>query len=143
MLPNELIHLADTVVDSLESTQALSEDSIRRLHATFPDTLILAALDIIDRQNVVKNVSPWGHTNYEVSGSTATYTVHVNLSVTPLSSYCNCPTFVYAVLKSGSHAMCKHVLATRLAIKLNLCVEGSHSVDALASHPVLRHGGSR
>ncbi|KAI3618703.1 zinc finger swim domain-containing protein 7-like [Moniliophthora roreri] len=92
---------------------------------------------------LVKNVSPWGHTNYEVSGSTATYTVHVNLSVTPLSSYCNCPTFVYAVLKSGSHAMCKHVLATRLAIKLNLCVEGSHSVDALASHAVLRHGGSR
>ncbi|EEB92964.1 hypothetical protein MPER_08446 [Moniliophthora perniciosa FA553] len=92
---------------------------------------------------VIKNVSPWGHTNYEVSSSTATHTVHVDLSVTPVSSYCSCPTFVDAVLKSGSHVMCKHVLATRLAIKLNMCIERPQSVDTLASLTVLRHGGSR
>jgi hypothetical protein len=143
MLPSELMRLADMVIDSLESTQreffpfitskkgtnrdvALSEDSIRRLHALFPDTLVLAALDLIDRQNgwynliyhsrslflyaqymltVIQIISPWGHTNYEVLGSMATYTVQVDLSVTPTSSYCSCPAFAYSVLMAGSHVM--------------------------------------
>ncbi|KAF9263407.1 hypothetical protein L218DRAFT_865120, partial [Marasmius fiardii PR-910] len=82
---------------------------------------------------VIKNVSPWGRVQFDVLGSTATYNVLLNLSVTPVSAYCTCPAFVYAVLISQSHVMCKHILASRLAQKLGLCIERPLTFDEMAT----------
>ncbi|KAG7098851.1 hypothetical protein E1B28_000754 [Marasmius oreades] len=135
----ELIPLVDTLLANLEPRQPLPEDFIHALHSFFPDSLILAALDLIDRQCVIKNISPWGHIQFDVLGSTATYTVLVNLSVTPVSAYCTCPAFVFAVLISQSHIMCKHILAARLAQKLSLCIERPLTLDGMASLGVSRN----
>ncbi|KAJ7287584.1 hypothetical protein C8J57DRAFT_1048648, partial [Mycena rebaudengoi] len=67
------------------------------LQSIFPRNLVLAALDLIDRENVIKYVGPAKNSHYEVLGSTATY--HVFLDVPgPISAYCTCPAFAYLVL---------------------------------------------
>ncbi|KAF9241535.1 hypothetical protein BU15DRAFT_87128 [Melanogaster broomeanus] len=112
------------------------EEGIDKLRALFPDNTIVAALDLVDRDNgcsltslvvapsVLKYRTPWGRCHYEVLGSTATYSVFPRLGCsTNVSSYCTCPAFAFAVLMSESHLMCKHVLAVCLAEQLLGCVE--------------------
>ncbi|KAG2119638.1 uncharacterized protein F5147DRAFT_119213 [Suillus discolor] len=94
------------------------------LRALLPDTMIIAALDIIDREGVVKYKTSWGRHHYEVMGTTSTYTVfpHLDVASTAVSSYCTCPSFAFAVLISENHLMCKHVLAVCLADRWSRCV---------------------
>jgi len=127
MLPKNTLRIADAVLSSIEPG-TLSDETILKLRSLLPDALIVAALDLIDREHVTKYSTPWGRVVYEVLGSTATYTVFPDLS----NPYCTCPAFAYAVLISESHLMCKHVLATRLAQQLSRCVERVITADDLA-----------
>ncbi|KAI0930154.1 hypothetical protein AcV5_006940 [Taiwanofungus camphoratus] len=84
---------------------------------------------------VLKYVTPWGRVQYEVLGSTASYTVFPDLFY-PGSSvhfYCTCPAFAYSVLSSESQLMCKHVLATLLAQRLSKCIERPINPNELAA----------
>ncbi|KAI0320791.1 hypothetical protein OF83DRAFT_1162215 [Amylostereum chailletii] len=101
-----------------------------KLSFFFPDTLLLAALDLVDRESIVKLVSPWDKCHFEVFGSTGTYTVYPSLTMAPACpAFCTCPAFSYAVLISQSQLMCKHVLAVRLADRLSKCIERSATKD--------------
>jgi len=133
MAPSEFRTLAETVIASVEPDNL--KHSLEKLRFFFPDTLVLAALDLIDRENVIKYTMPWGRSQYEVLGSTANYTVFPTLfppGSQPLS-YCTCPAFAYSVLLSETHLMCKHVLATLLAQRLSRCIERPMSQDELAA----------
>ncbi|KAJ7703247.1 hypothetical protein B0H17DRAFT_1003772 [Mycena rosella] len=121
---------AESVIVSL-GAEHLTDHSLLNLQAIFPRNLVLAALDLIDRQTVLKCIGPARH-HYEVLGSTAIYRVFLNLPG-PISTYCTCPAFTYLVLSSESHLMCKHILATRLAVQMARCVERPLSEDELAS----------
>ncbi|KAG1742811.1 hypothetical protein EDB19DRAFT_1633661 [Suillus lakei] len=100
------------------------DEGIAMLRAVLPDATIIAALDIIDREGVMKYKTSWGRHHYEVLGTTSTYTVfpHLDAASAAGSSYCTCPSFAYAVLISENHLMCKHVLAVCLADRLSRCV---------------------
>ena len=56
--------------------------------------------------SVIRHITPWDHTEYEVLGSTATYTILLDLDAAPKVPYsCTCPSFTYAVLLSETHVM--------------------------------------
>ncbi|KAE9411184.1 hypothetical protein BT96DRAFT_1570 [Gymnopus androsaceus JB14] len=136
ILPFELLRLADTIIDSLDQdseSHYLTEDSLLKLHNVFPDTILLAALDLIDQRKVTESTTPWGFIEYEVLGSNATHIVYITLPKALTTSYCTCPAFNFAVLETGQSLMCKHVLATRLAVRLDLCVKQQISLDYLAT----------
>ncbi|KAK0485729.1 hypothetical protein IW261DRAFT_744146 [Armillaria novae-zelandiae] len=126
-----ILQLADAVIDSVEPT-GVTDEALHRLQAVFPDSLILAALDIIDRENVIKYETISGHVHYEVAGSTGTHTVNIGLSLGPASSFCSCPAHVYSVLLSKTHLMCKHVLAVRLAERIRMCNRRAMGQEELA-----------
>jgi len=119
----ELLQIADAVIESVEAGDTLSADLLSKFHCILPESLVLAALDLIDCESVIKCMTPQGYPQYEVLGSTASYNVFLDMAMSPTPFYCTCPAFAYAVLHSRSHLMCKHVLATRLANKLLLFVE--------------------
>lgn len=62
---------------------------------------------------VIKYTTPWGYPHFEVHGSVATYEVTLNMIVSPIPFYCNCPAFAYAVLTAGSHIMVRIRLEMR------------------------------
>ncbi|KAK0461334.1 uncharacterized protein EV420DRAFT_194559 [Desarmillaria tabescens] len=126
-----ILQVADAIIDSVEPT-GVTDDALHRLQAVFPDSLILAALDIIDRENIVKYEVNSGHIYYEVAGSTGTHTVNIGLNLGPTSSFCTCPAYIYAVLLSKTHLMCKHVLAVRLAERIRACVSRPMGQEELA-----------
>jgi len=131
-----LLTLAKNVIDSiqLENNELLSDDSLMKLQIIFPENLIIAALDLIDRGSVIRHITPWGHTEYEVLGSTATYTILLDLDAAPRVPYsCTCPSFIYSVLLSETHIMCKHLLAAFLARNLSLCIERPTDLDDLTT----------
>ncbi|KAJ6586873.1 hypothetical protein DFH09DRAFT_236751 [Mycena vulgaris] len=126
---------AESIIGSL-GAEPLTDHSLLDLQSVFPRTLVIAALDLIDRGNggdlstlplklltipVLKCIGP-ARQHYEVLGSTATYRVFLNLPA-PISAYCTCPAFAYLVLSSESYLMCKHVLAARLAEQMARCTD--------------------
>ncbi|EPT04531.1 hypothetical protein FOMPIDRAFT_38954, partial [Fomitopsis schrenkii] len=119
------------------------EEGLEKLRFVFSDTLLLAALDLIDRENVIKYKTPWGGIQYEVYGSTANYTVFPGLPGsspdTPPAFYCTCPAFAYSVLLSQNQIMCKHLLATMVAEKLSKCVERNIQAHDLAALTARQH----
>ena len=148
-----------------------------KLQIIFPENLIIAALDLIDRGSgklplyifhgwevfnctffsVIRRITPWGHTEYQVLGSTATYTILLDLDAAPRVPYsCTCPSFIYSVLLSETHIMvcfqnnlqyffcffkyahflisqCKHLLAAFLARNLSLSIERPTDLDDLTT----------
>ncbi|KAJ6593852.1 hypothetical protein B0H19DRAFT_37037 [Mycena capillaripes] len=122
---------ADSVIASL-GVEPLTDQTLLALQAVFPRSLVLAALDLIDRGNVLKCIGPARH-HYDVLGSTATHHVFTNMPG-PLSAYCTCPAFAYLVLSSESYLMCKHVLAAHFAHKMGRFVEQPINSDQLASN---------
>jgi len=100
----------------------VSDDAVERLSILFSEQLLLAALDLIDRdcgkENptfsernnnrindhvVIKYVSPWGKSHFTVLGITGSYTVFPSLHQScSIPLYCTCPAFAYAVLISRS-----------------------------------------
>ncbi|KAG1800514.1 hypothetical protein EV424DRAFT_1332140, partial [Suillus variegatus] len=75
---------------------------IETLRSVLPDTTIIAALDIIYREDVIKYKTSLGRHPCEVLGIISTYTVfpHLDVASTAVSSYCACLSFAYAVLIS-------------------------------------------
>ncbi|OCH85101.1 hypothetical protein OBBRIDRAFT_340942 [Obba rivulosa] len=128
------VHAVIAAIKPDISTEDMDENW-EKLRFFLPDNLVLAALDLIDRDSVVKYCAPWGRVRYEVLGSTATYTVFPQLPSpdSDIMAYCTCPSFTYSVLLSKSQLMCKHVLATLLAERLQKCVERPVTADELAS----------
>jgi len=100
----------------------VTEDLLRQLQFFFPDNLILAALDLIDRECVIRYISPVSRTHLQVIGSTARYNVKLDLLFGSGKFWCSCPAFTFSVLLSETHFMCKHVLASRLAERMNRVV---------------------
>jgi hypothetical protein len=70
---------------------------------------------------VIHHITPWDHTEYEVLGSTATYTILLDLDAAPKVPYsCTCPSFIYAVLLSETHVMvCMILLPSELIFILS------------------------
>ncbi|KAF8210180.1 hypothetical protein K438DRAFT_142832 [Mycena galopus ATCC 62051] len=111
--------------------QLLLNPSLLNLQSVFPRTLVLAALDLIDRGNVLKYIGPARH-HYDVLGSTATHHVFINMP-SPMTAYCTCPAFSFLVLSSESYIMCKHVLAAHLAHRMGRCLQQPVNSEDLAS----------
>ncbi|KAI0930152.1 hypothetical protein AcW1_008910 [Taiwanofungus camphoratus] len=133
MVRPEVSTLGVAVITSVQHDNI--NESLEKLRLFLPDTLLVAALDLVDRDSVLKYVTPWGRVQYEVLGSTASYTVFPDLFY-PGSSvhfYCTCPAFAYSVLSSESQLMCKHVLATLLAQRLSKCIERPINPNELAA----------
>ncbi|KAK2467887.1 hypothetical protein APHAL10511_000182 [Amanita phalloides] len=127
-MTSDTVHILKSILDSVKSNE-LSDDTIEILQSLLPENLILAAFDLVDREKVIQYVTAWGGRFYQVLGSTATYSVYVDMTIAPIPYYCTCPAFAYAVLLSSTHAMCKHVLATYLARQLSRCTDRSIGPD--------------
>ncbi|KAF9010644.1 hypothetical protein BDQ17DRAFT_1299174 [Cyathus striatus] len=127
----DFLPIVDAILESV-GPQELSDNTLLQLRAVFSENLVIAALDLIDRGNIIHYTTPWGHTEYEVLGSTATYSVFLDLGTARIPFYCSCPAFSRIVLAGESAVMCKHVLATRLAKQLSLCTERPSAPDDLA-----------
>ncbi|KIJ61331.1 hypothetical protein HYDPIDRAFT_189619 [Hydnomerulius pinastri MD-312] len=115
-------HVVQAVLGSIHEDSF--EEGLEKLRALFPDTTIVAALDLVDRDNVLKYKTQWGRCHYEVLGSTSTYSVFPRLgSPTNVSSYCTCPAFAFSVLMSESHLMnsSPDVSSVRLVTKISSC----------------------
>ncbi|KAH8119556.1 hypothetical protein DFH11DRAFT_1849314 [Phellopilus nigrolimitatus] len=134
MLLANIQNLLDILLDEIhaESSNDLSEDSIQKLRHFFPDNLLLAALDLIDRERVMRLKTQWGRSFYEVHGSTSAYTVQPDLP-SHMPAYCSCPSFAFSVLLSEDQLMCKHLLAVKLAQRLNKCVERNITDEGIPS----------
>ncbi|KZT29206.1 hypothetical protein NEOLEDRAFT_1145474 [Neolentinus lepideus HHB14362 ss-1] len=138
MFSLELVPVLQSAINATQKENRDSfEDLLTKLQFFFPDNLILSALDLIDRENVIKYTTPWGTTRFQVFGSTpgSSYSVFPNIScnAAAVSVYCSCPAFAYSTLKSDSQLMCKHLLAAQLAPQLGKCIERSLGPDDLAS----------
>lgn len=96
---------------------------------------------------VIQYVTPWGSKFYQVLGSSATYSVYIDMIIAPIPYYCTCPAFAHAVLLSETHVLasrrtifvflvvqaafcqCKHVLATYVARQLSQCLNRPVGLD--------------
>ncbi|KAI0779352.1 hypothetical protein C8Q74DRAFT_685893 [Fomes fomentarius] len=131
--PSELAVLLGQVLQGLKPESI--DDSLEKLRFFFPETLLLGALDLVDRDSVIEYRTPWGRSQYEVLGSTATYVVYPGLPSAGgyTLAYCTCPAYAYSVLLSETQIMCKHVLATLIAQRISRCIERPVNADELAS----------
>ena len=143
----------------------MTDETIEKLQALLPENLVLSAFDLVDREKgssvvraygdpailmcniVIQYVTPWGSEFYQVLGSTATYSVYIDMIIAPIPYYCTCPAFAHAVLLSETHVLasrkttfvflliqdafcqCKHVLATYMARQLSQCLNRSVGPD--------------
>ncbi|KAJ7462238.1 hypothetical protein B0H11DRAFT_101021 [Mycena galericulata] len=121
---------ADAAIASVVPEYPVSDHTLLNLQAVLPRNLVIAALDLIDRENVLRCIGP-AREHYQVLGSTAIYSVFVDLPG-PISTYCTCPAFSFLVLSPETYIMCKHVLATRLAIRMGRYVERPVDEDQLS-----------
>jgi len=111
-----------TILETIEPGN-LCDEAVEKLGVLFSDQLLLAALDLIDRDCVIKYVSPWGRNHFSVQGMTDSYAVFPSLHPScSIPHFCTCPAFAYAVLISQSQLTCKHILATLIAERLSKCV---------------------
>lgn len=99
--------------------------------------LRLFSIYLLDWSNffsVIHHITPWNHTEYEVLGSTATYTILLDLDAAPKVPYsCTCPSFIYAVLLSETHIMVCIILPSSWTY-LMLCSYYYSPVQTLVSH---------
>jgi len=104
-----------------------NEDLLKQLRFFFPDALVLAALDIVDRDGVIRYTSPLQRVQHQVVGTKRNCYVFPDLPVRTdfevKRYFCDCPAFTLSVLSAESNFMCKHLLATYLAEKLGRVVE--------------------
>ncbi|KIM45388.1 hypothetical protein M413DRAFT_442059 [Hebeloma cylindrosporum] len=128
----DLLLFTNAIINSIKPDN-LTDDILTTLRAILPEKTLIAALDVIDRGNVIHYVTAWGHSEYEVLGSTATYAVLLDVPLSPIPYSCACPAFIHLVVMSRTHIMCKHVLAALIARKMNLCIEQPTSADDLAA----------
>lgn len=62
-----------------------------------------------DAAVVLHYVSSWGHSEYEVLGSQAKYTVLLDLPVLKTPFSCTCPAFISSVLMAETHVMVRTI----------------------------------
>ena len=117
-----------------EEAGFLSDDLLSALHSVFHQHL-LHALDLVDRSSVTRFTCPSGRELYLVRGSSGkSYTCFST------SSYCNCPSFVYAVLIKEDSLVCKHTLAVQIARAMGTCRE--NEVPDMEFAELLSGGGT-
>lgn len=94
---------------------AISDEQLKALESLFPHHL-LAALDLVERGAVTK------YTCTCSNGERTLYTVQGNsghmYTCLGSSRYCSCPSFVYHVLGKRDMLLCKHQLATCMAVAM-------------------------
>ncbi|POY71010.1 hypothetical protein BMF94_5935 [Rhodotorula taiwanensis] len=97
----------------------LSDDSLRALALIVGPAMLLEALDLIDKDSVARILPPNGRPIYQVASSSGgqPYTVYPN--VPKGGGFCPCPAFSYGVLAQGNQVTCKHILACRIADRIN------------------------
>lgn len=113
-------------------TKTLPEETLCALSFMFPGNAIVMALSLVEKRHVTYLRAPSGRGAYQVTGSTGT--PYVCLAS---SGYCGCHSYRFGVLRRGTHAMCKHVMAVRLAEAMGL-VEMRDVTDS-ALTDVIRH----
>ncbi|GAA5915127.1 hypothetical protein JCM8208_002635 [Rhodotorula glutinis] len=113
LLDGALSSLAPPLLDSHLSTLAL----------VVGPTMLLDALDLVDKRSVARITTPAGAPVYQVAASSSSaapggsYTVYLDLLG---GGYCPCAFFSSAVLAPGATAViCKHLLACRIADRLD------------------------
>ncbi|BGP33009.1 hypothetical protein JCM10296v2_004798 [Rhodotorula toruloides] len=120
---------ADAAVYSLEQLlnghlaslePPFSDDDLRTLALLVSPTTLLDALDLVDRDHVVRINPPNGRPLYQVASSSGgqAYTVFPDI----VGGYCPCPAFSNGVIArqaQGNPVICKHLLACRLADRLD------------------------
>ncbi|KZV63375.1 hypothetical protein PENSPDRAFT_589969, partial [Peniophora sp. CONT] len=121
----------------------VSQDTLEQLSLMFSENVLVGALDYIDRDRVVKIVTPWGKTYYEVLGQHYTRTVSTNLPAPAMFVFCSCPTYANAVLLTGAHVMCKHALAVCIAQRMERCVERVSTAEDTLAFFARHHSGPR
>ncbi|KAH9979059.1 hypothetical protein BGW80DRAFT_1282704 [Lactifluus volemus] len=122
MAPLTIYNILQAILETIEPGN-LPDEAVEKLGVLFSEQLLLAALDLIDRDCVVDYISPWGRSHTCVLGMTGSYTVFPSLHRScSIPSFCTCPAFAYTVLISHSQIVCKHVLATLIAQRLSKCV---------------------
>ncbi|KAL1744770.1 hypothetical protein HDZ31DRAFT_37800, partial [Schizophyllum fasciatum] len=101
----------------------VSDAVLEQLYLVFSEPLLLAALDLIDEECIVKTATPWGHTEYSVnaSSSASTYLVFLALENARRPHICTCPAYALSVLLNDTHITCKHILAVRISERLGVC----------------------
>lgn len=109
--------LLKEVEHSYKSTGQLTDELLTALQFVFQTTLS-PALDLVDHRNITRISSPCGRVLYQVVGSSGTPYTCLSTSI-----YCSCPAYRYSVLMKQDHIMCKHTLAIRLAVAMDLCKE--------------------
>ncbi|KAI9510944.1 hypothetical protein F5148DRAFT_1175381 [Russula earlei] len=122
-MPSVNIHsILQAILETIEPKD-LSDEAVKKLGVLFSEQLLLAALDLIDRDCVTQHISPWGRSHFSVLGMTGPYTVFPSLYQScSIPFYCTCPAFAYSVLISQSQITCKHILAVLIARPLSKCV---------------------
>ncbi|GAA6002884.1 uncharacterized protein JCM10292_001355 [Rhodotorula paludigena] len=92
----------------------LSDDHLRSLALVVGPTMLVDALDLVDKDQVARITPPSGRPIYQVASSSGgpPYTLFPNLDG---GGHCPCPAFSYGVVAQGNQVICKHLLACRLA----------------------------
>ncbi|KAI8049254.1 hypothetical protein BDF22DRAFT_700205 [Syncephalis plumigaleata] len=106
--------ITESILERIAIEQTLSESTLLLLHAIF-DRVAIAALDLVDRRQVMERRSSTGRPAYEVASS-STHRPYLCLAD---SAYCSCASFTHSIIIANQGSMCKHLLAVRLAIALN------------------------
>ncbi|KAH6913858.1 hypothetical protein BKA70DRAFT_1259690 [Coprinopsis sp. MPI-PUGE-AT-0042] len=139
VLNRELLTVVLTILDSLDNDE-LSDHSLEKLSALFPQDFIVSALEMVDEGNVLEYILPWDNkTEYEVIGASGIYMVQLDLPA-QVPFYCSCPAFTNSTLSDGDYVMCKHVLAAFIARRLSTCVERPLTADELLEVIERQHG---
>jgi len=127
----------DSEMESGDKQVRPDEDLLKKLHFFFPEALVLAALDIVDRDGVIRYTSPLQRVQHQVVGTKRNCYVFPNLPVWANSGvnryFCDCPSFTLSVLSAESNLMCKHLLATYLAETLGRVVERKLGLEEWAT----------
>ncbi|CEQ41335.1 SPOSA6832_03027, partial [Sporobolomyces salmonicolor] len=118
MAASSLAQLLNGQLASLSSP--LSDGDFRALALIVGSSMLLEALDLIDKDEVARISPPNGRPLYRVAGSSQSYTVHPEL----VGGYCPCPAFLYGVVATEHQAIpnttqCKHLLACQIADRLD------------------------
>lgn len=128
----EMDSILDTVLNQLQPG-LLQDAALQGLRHLFPDTLIQGALTLIDNEYVICYVLDNGRIQYIVRGSSASsYTCHPGLGQRK-APLCSCYAFIHSVLSTRTYLLCKHVLAVRIAIKMDRLTKIAVSEDLFAN----------
>lgn len=119
--------LLKEVEQEYKATRNINSRLLSALNCVFGKPL-LAALDLVDKEAVVKYTSPSGKVVYQVKNSAGkTYTCPVSLQ------FCPCLSFAYGVLKRSELITCKHILAIHLCKAMNKCQNEEMTEEQLST----------